>query len=97
MDEQAKTPEYLSYDPQGFCDITLDRPVTLASGVEQSAMRMREPTVEDQITQDEMKGSEATKEVATMANLCEVAPDDIRRLPLKSYLRLQEAYRGFLH
>lgn len=93
----SDTPDYLDYDAPGYCDITLDRSVTLTSGVEQSVLRMREPTVEDQIVQDEMKGGEAIKEITTMANLCELAPGDIRRLSLKNYSRLQEAYQGFLH
>ena len=92
----SSTPDYLTYDAAGHCDITLERPVTLSSGIEQSVMRMREPTVNDQILQEDMQGNDAIKEVTTMAHLCEVAPDDIRRLPLRSYRRLQEAYQGFL-
>lgn len=91
-----KTPDYLKYDPSaGHCDITLPRPITLA-GVEQTAMRMREPTVEDQIVASELKGSDAQKEVTMFANLCEVSPADIRGLPMKAWKRLQEAYSGFL-
>ena len=56
----------------------------------------REPTVGDQLVADEMKGSEAAKEIATLANLCQVAPDDIKRLTLKDYKRLQAAFLGFL-
>lgn len=95
MDEHG-TPEYLTYSADGHCDIELDRMVALASGVEVGALRMREPTVEDQVRHDEAKGSEAAKEIATMAHLCEMSPEDIKRLPLKSYKRLQEAYQGFL-
>ncbi|QTP60937.1 phage tail assembly protein [Billgrantia antri] len=91
-----ETPDYLSYDEQGHCDITLARPITLDNGVTQGTLRMREPTVEDQIVHDEMKGSDAVREVTMFANLCEVAPSDIRKLNLKSYKRLQEAYGGFL-
>ncbi len=61
------TPDYLDYNAQGYCDITMDRPVTLSKGIEQEHIRMREPTVDDQILHDEMKGSQAVKEVATMA------------------------------
>ncbi|MDR5887570.1 phage tail assembly protein [Vreelandella janggokensis] len=96
MDEKANTPDYLAYDDSGFCSITLNRPVTLASGSEANTLRMREPTVDDQIVSDEMKGSDGIREVTLFANLCEIAPDDIRRLKLKDYKRVQEAYSGFL-
>jgi hypothetical protein len=96
MSTASKTPDYLKYSDAGHCDITLARPITLDSGIEQGILRMREPTVEDQIVHDEMKGSDAVREVTMFANLCEVSPDDIRKLNLKSYRRLQEAYGGFL-
>jgi len=89
-------PDYLSYSGDGYCDISLDRQVTLGNGVEVGAIRMREPTVDDQVRHADAKGSEATKEIATMAHLTEMSPEDIKRLPLKSYKRLQEAYEGFL-
>ncbi|WP_280565124.1 phage tail assembly protein [Chromohalobacter sp. 48-RD10] len=92
----SDTPDYLNYNDDGTCDITLVRPA-LVNGVEQSKMRMREATVDDQILHDEMDGSDAKREVAMFANLLEISPDDIRRLPLKSYQRLQEAYAGFLN
>jgi len=90
-----KTPDYLAYSEAGHCDITLPRPVQL-SGVEQTTLRMREPTVEDQIVASELRGSDAHKEVTMFANLCEISPDDIRRMPMKAWRRLQEAYQGFL-
>ena len=43
-----------------------------------------------------MGGSDAAREIQTFANLCEQAPDDIRRLPLKDYKRLQAAYVNFI-
>lgn len=88
--------DYLRYTGTGHCDITLAGAVTLESGVTQECLRMREPTVEDQILHDEMKGSDALREVTMFANLCEIAPADIRKLSLKSYRRAQEAYAGFL-
>lgn len=96
MSDESDEKEYLSYSDAGHCDIALAAPVTLENGVTQEALRMREPTVEDQIVHDEMKGSDAIREVTMFANLCEVAPADIRKLSLKSYRRVQEAYAGFL-
>lgn len=92
---ESATPAYLKYI-DGKCEIELSRPVTLANGIEQKTLSMREPTVEDQIVHDEMKGSDAVREVTMFSNLCEISPDDIRKLSLKSYQRLQKAYSGFL-
>lgn len=80
---------------QGFVDVELSRPLEI-DGAKVAKLRMREPTVGDQLVADEMKGSEAAKEIATLANLCQVAPDDIKRLTLKDYKRLQAAFLGFL-
>lgn len=88
--------DYLTYGDSGECKIDLIGGLTMVSGVTVSSLTMREPTVEDQIVHDEMKGSDALREVTMFANLCEVAPDDIRKLSLKNYRRLQEAYAGFL-
>ena len=93
--DQPDHPDYLNYSEAGYCDITLPRPMQI-SGVEQTTIRMREPTVEDQIIASEIKGSDAHKEVTMFANLCEISPDDVRRMPMKAYRRLQEAYHDFL-
>lgn len=79
----------------GFVDVTLSRPLEI-DGTEVKALRMREPTVADQLAADEYKGGNAAKEIYTLANLCEVSPDDIKKLSLKDYKRLQEAFLGFI-
>lgn len=79
---------------EGFTDITLARPMTLA-GAKLNALRMREPTVEDQLALDVMKGTPVEKEVQLFANLCEVAPDDMKKMTLRNYRRVQEAYENF--
>lgn len=43
-----------------------------------------------------MSGSDATREITAFANLCGLAPDDIRKLPMRDYGRLQRAYTAFL-
>ena len=96
--EHNEYPEYLDYETaDGYCDVTLSRPLELKSGAQAEKLRVREPTVDDQIVYQERKGSEAQKEIQTFADLCEVAPEDIRALRLKDYQRLQEAYQGFLN
>lgn len=89
----AKKNEWLTFGA-GFADITLSRPATF-NGVEQPKLRMREPTVADMEAAQETKGSDAAREIHAMANLCDVAPDDIRKLPIRDYSRLQAAYTGF--
>lgn len=92
----AKLPDYLKFNHEtGHCDITLSRPLKIA-GVDVSVLRMREPTVADQEIASDMGGSDAAREIQTFANLCEQTPDDIRRLPLKDYKRLQAAYVNFI-
>ena len=92
----AKLPDYLKFNHEtGHCDITLSRPLKIA-GVDVTVLRMREPTVADQEIASDMGGSDAAREIQTFANLCEQSPDDIRRLPLKDYKRLQAAYVNFI-
>lgn len=80
---------------KGYVDVELARPLTI-DGAQVKALRMREPTVADQLASDEMKGGEAAKEITMLANLCEVSPDDIKRLTLRDYKKLQGAFMGFL-
>jgi hypothetical protein len=75
--------------------ITLNKPL-MVSGAKVSSLVMREPTVEDQIVMDEMTGSDIVKEVAMFANLCQMAPEDIRKLTLKDYRQLQEVFKAFV-
>lgn len=89
-----KNPEWLA-EGEGFTDVSLNRPLEI-DGAKVSVIRMREPTVADQLASENAKGSDSAKEIAMLANLCEVAPDDIKRLPLKDYKRLQTAFLGFI-
>lgn len=91
----TKKPDWLNVNDNGSADITLSRPADIA-GAKVSVVRMREPTVGDQEVASEMTGSDATREITVLANLCELAPDDIRKMPLRDYKRLQTAYLGFL-
>lgn len=79
----------------GFVDVELSRPIEI-DGAQVTALRMREPTVADQLMMDDMDVGNATKEVTLVANLCEVAPDDIKRLTLRDYRKVQQAFAGFI-
>jgi hypothetical protein len=61
-----------------------------------SALTLRRPKVRDMLASDKTKGSDAEKEIALFANLCEVAPADIESLDMADYQALQKAYQGFL-
>lgn len=78
----------------GFVDIELSRPL-LIGGANVSALRMREPTVADQLAMEEMKGTDGAKEIGMFANLCEVTPDEIKKLSLRDYKKVQAAFLGF--
>lgn len=78
----------------GFVDIELSRPLQI-DGANVSALRMREPTVADQLAMEEMKGTDGAKEIGMFANLCEVSPDDIKKLTLKDYKKVQATFLGF--
>jgi hypothetical protein len=78
----------------GFADVALSRGVEIA-GAKVQALRMREPTVGDQLAIDKIQG-DAAKEMALFANLCELTPDDLKKLSLKDYRRLQQAFAGFI-
>lgn len=78
----------------GFVDVELTRPLQIA-GAPVKALRMREPTVADQLAMEEMKGTDGAKEIGMFANLCEVTPDDIKKLTLKDYKKVQAAFLNF--
>lgn len=91
-----KTPDYLKFDnANGTCDITLSRALNIA-GASVTVLRMREPTVADQEIASASNESDAAREVTMFANLCDQTPDDIRRLPLRDYKRLQAAFVNFI-
>lgn len=80
---------------QGFTDVELSRPISI-DGADVTKLRLREPTVADQLAADEYKGGDAAKELFTMANLCQVTPDDLKKLTLRDYKKLQGAFLNFI-
>lgn len=75
--------------------VPLDYPVT-EGGVEMSQLSIRRPRVKDQINASKTTGDDVEREVALLANLCEVAPSTIAEMDLKDYQKLQKAYTDFL-
>ncbi|KAA0571062.1 phage tail assembly protein [Azospirillum sp. Sh1] len=79
-------------------DITLSRPLKTTAG-EVTTLTMREPLVEDHLASEEAAGPnarDARVEATLFAMVCGVAPEDIGRLPMKDYKKLQDAYRSFM-
>lgn len=93
MDDN-KLPAYLT-EGDGYVDIQLTREREFSSGLKSAVIRMRETTAGDMETFHNAKGSEATREMQTFANLCDLTPEDVRKLPLRDYKRLQEAFAVF--
>lgn len=67
--------------------------ITLKSG---ATLRMREPTVEDQLAIDKVKDGDAAKELSLFANLCEITPAELCKLTLRDYRRVQAAFASFI-
>lgn len=86
-------PDYIKLR-DGAADITLSRPLEIA-GAKVSVLTMREPTVDDQLAAEDA-GKDGRADKAYMANLCQQAPEDIGRLPLRDFKRLQVAFGLFL-
>lgn len=75
-------------------DIELAKPINIA-GVETKVLRMREPTVADQLVANKFKGDDAEKELMIFANLCGIAPEDFHKMTMRDYTKVQKAYSGF--
>ncbi|KVE33907.1 phage tail assembly protein [Burkholderia sp. TSV86] len=91
----AKKETWLKENGDGSVTITLSKPLEV-NGVPLQEVTMREPTLDDQVASNEARGSDVLKEITLFANLCTVAPADLRRLKLRDYLRLQAAFGNFL-
>lgn len=60
-------------------------------------LAMRRPKVKDVLLGDDNDDdSNAVKEVALFAVLCDVSPAEIESLDFADYLQLQRVYQGFL-
>lgn len=86
-------PDYIT-EGDGFVTVTLAAP-TLVSGSRVAILRMREPEVRDLEVHQDSREKDATREVLLFANLCEIAPEEIRALKLRNYVRLQTAFSLF--
>ena len=86
-------PEYLTETDDGL-KIELSKAVEI-DGAQTKTVTMREPTVQDQLDVQAIKGSEAHREVTLMANLCDLTPDQVKAMTMRNYRRLQAALEVF--
>jgi hypothetical protein len=83
----------VTLNDNGTATITLSREAVFA-GVKVKTLTMREPTIGDQlVVEHHTKASDM--EINLFANLMDQAPDDIKKLPLRDYQRVQAAFGLF--
>lgn len=82
--------QHIKENDDGSITVTLRKGLDV-DGASVKSLTMREPTVADQIAAQEAKGGPAAQEVALVANLSQMTPDDIRKLTLHDYGRVQDA------
>jgi hypothetical protein len=92
--EASIYPEYIKEGSDNSLTVTLTRGFQVA-GAKVTSVKLREPSLEDQLTSQKNSNS-AEAEVALIANLAEIAPDDLRGIMMRDFIRLQEAL-GFLY
>ena len=56
---------------------------------------MRRMKVADQMNIDASNKSNVEKEIALVANLCEISPEDVKELDMMDYVKLQEQLVNF--
>lgn len=78
-------------------EVILSKPLKI-SGELVKVLRMREPTVGDQLAAQEAAAdkNEVLAEIHLLANLCEVPPDAIKQMSLPDYAAAQAVFRTFL-
>lgn len=75
--------------------ITLEYPIHV-NGQEVRELQLRRPKVRDRLAVEKMSASQAEKEVRFIANLCEMAPNEIEELDMADYSKIQETITNFL-
>jgi hypothetical protein len=88
--EQKQPEDFVTFG-DGYADIELSSEIEIG-GVKVKTVRMREPTVADQMLP--RKGTDAEFEVAVFANICSITPKEVQSMSIRSYKRLQAAFFG---
>jgi uncharacterized protein (DUF885 family) len=74
--------------------IDLDFPITV-SGVEVAHLVMRRPKLRDDLAAAKSSGSDEDKAIQLVANLCEVAPEDLMELDSADWAKLEQQVQDF--
>jgi len=67
-----------------------------SKGRQIDSLTVRRPKIQDRLAVEHIQGSDILKEVALLANLCEIDHDEISQLDLVDYSALQEVLNDFL-
>lgn len=81
-------------DMRATAKIDLEFPITI-EGVEVNHLVMRRPKVRDEVAYSKSKGDETDKVLVLMANLCEVARDDLLELDSSDFAKLEAQFQDF--
>lgn len=74
--------------------ITLEYPVE-HGGAKYTVVKVRRHKVRDMRRAQGVKGSEADREIALFADLCEIPPEVIDELDFKDYEKIKERFESF--
>lgn len=84
-------PDFLVKGEDGSLIVTLARGIEI-DGAKRMSLTLREPAVSDMLAADKAaKGQSAMSEVILLANLAEIAPENIQSARMRDYGRLQAA------
>lgn len=89
-------PEFITEGENGSLIVSLMRGIDV-SGEKRTTLTLREPSVSDMLAADKAaSGHSAMQEVILLANLAEIAPENIQSAKMRDYGRLQVAL-GFMN
>ncbi|MES2141908.1 MAG: phage tail assembly protein [Pseudomonadota bacterium] len=71
-------------------EIQLAYPIP-TNGVTTNIIKVRRPTVGDSLVADSLSGSDLEKEAYLMASLCQISPEDIKKMDLIDYEKIKDA------
>lgn len=90
-------PDWITEEADGAITVSFKDLTTFPQmdGTEIKSLRLREPTVEDQLSVSKAHPHSGDAEVALIANLSEQSPEAIKGMTLKQYSRCQKAIALF--
>ena len=69
--------------------IQLNYPISV-NGIKNTVLSMRRPTVGDYLNSVDSGRNNQEAEIRLIADLCSMAPDDVKKLDMQDYLTLQD-------